>query len=252
MHRQPRRQSLQRLTRSLAPFAGARPLQRCRPRAAKPSRRVPPDRGAGDPGNRRRGGLGGWGRHPAPLPQPPTRASGFCGGAPAALRGQTPRDPPGLTDRSAAQSTENQPADDKNGRDDLAAAGSAPPAPMPDAAPTAPISTADLLPTYRAAAAEREAKGIPPLPLFAPGALGACSRTEASDLLVSSHVSQSRVSMMVRVRCIHLFESRTIVVRVTNHLFESRASISSRVLVLLGSACRVHEHLLVGSVSICL
>jgi len=96
--------------------------------------------------------------------------AGSAAELPQALRGQTPRDPPGLTDRSAAQSTENQPADDKNGRDDLAAAGSAPPAPMPDAAPTAPISTADLLPAYRAAAAEREACGIPPLPLTAPQA----------------------------------------------------------------------------------
>ncbi|MEB3156487.1 MAG: hypothetical protein VKO26_03515, partial [Cyanobacteriota bacterium] len=30
-----------------------------------------------------------------------------------------------------------------------------------------PLSPADLLPTYRTAAAEREAKGIPPLPLTA-------------------------------------------------------------------------------------
>ncbi|MFN7899695.1 MAG: aconitate hydratase B, partial [Synechococcaceae cyanobacterium] len=41
---------------------------------------------------------------------------------------------------------------------------------MPDAAPAAPLSAAELLPAYRAAAAEREALGVPPLPLSAPQA----------------------------------------------------------------------------------
>jgi len=46
------------------------------------------------------------------------------------------------------------------------AAGSAPPAPRPDAA--AAIPPAELLPAYRATAAERQALGLPPLPLSAP------------------------------------------------------------------------------------
>ena len=53
---------------------------------------------------------------------------------------------------------------------DPAAAGSAPPSPMPEAAsaPAAtPISPSDLLPAYRAAAGERETLGVPPLPLNA-------------------------------------------------------------------------------------
>ena len=39
---------------------------------------------------------------------------------------------------------------------------------MPDAAPAVPLAPADLLPSYRAAAAERQALGVPPLPLSAP------------------------------------------------------------------------------------
>ncbi|MFM7362021.1 MAG: aconitate hydratase B, partial [Cyanobium sp.] len=41
---------------------------------------------------------------------------------------------------------------------------------MTDAAPAAPIAAAELLPAYRAAATEREALRVPPLPLSAPQA----------------------------------------------------------------------------------
>ena len=39
---------------------------------------------------------------------------------------------------------------------------------MPDAAAAARLSTAEMLPAYRAAAAERNVLGVPPLPLSAP------------------------------------------------------------------------------------
>ena len=41
---------------------------------------------------------------------------------------------------------------------------------MPDAAAAARLSTAEMLPAYRAAAAERKVLGVPPLPLSAPQA----------------------------------------------------------------------------------
>jgi hypothetical protein len=71
-----------------------------------------------------------------------------------------------LPPRSAALATKNGPARDKNGSEVPAATGSAPPAPRPDAA--AAIPPAELLPAYRAAAAEREALVVPPLPVIAP------------------------------------------------------------------------------------
>ena len=83
--------------------------------------------------------------------------------------GVEPSPPGAYPPRSAALATKNGPAGDQNGWDDPAAAGSAPPAPMPDAA-AATIPPAELLPAYRAAADEREALGVPPLPLSVPQA----------------------------------------------------------------------------------
>jgi aconitate hydratase 2/2-methylisocitrate dehydratase len=44
---------------------------------------------------------------------------------------------------------------------------------------TSPLAPADLLPTYRVAAAERETLGIPPLPLTAPQTQALCELLQA-------------------------------------------------------------------------